>query len=114
MQSLFLPHIQFTPSYLSFPVVPCSYRVGRHPRATTGRAGRSAGKGWSSAGRLRGALHRHTAWHSQAWTLNKDKEHRQGNTWFKSINGQWWSVFQCVCVRGKSMFETGTQAKITA
>lgn len=67
------PYIQ---SYLSSPVVLCSCRVDRDPRLTTVRAGNVAGRGWSSVGQLRGALHQRTAWHSQAWTLNKQKETR--------------------------------------
>lgn len=85
-------HIQFTPPYLSSPVVLCSCHVGMHPRVTTGRAGSGAGKGWSSAGRPRGALHRRTAWNSQAWKLSKQKEHKQRYITLKS------SGCVCVCV----------------
>lgn len=66
-------HIQFTPPYLSSPVVLCSCRAGRHPSVPIGRAGSCAGMGWSSAERPGEALHQHTAWNSQVWTLNKQK-----------------------------------------
>lgn len=68
-------------TYLSSLGVLCSFHKGRHSRATTGTASTDAGKEWSSSERpMEDHLH-HTAKHSQAWTLNKQKKstHRRIN-----------------------------------
>lgn len=55
-----------------------SCRAGMVPSQTTARGHSGVGTGWSSFGRLREALRQHTAWHSPAWTLNKQEEHSEG------------------------------------